>query len=318
MRALEFGVIYTPTMKTFSAKNEEVQRGWYVVDASDKTLGRLASDIAYRLRGKHKAEYTPHVDTGDYIVVVNAASISVTGRKMKDKMYHHHTGYPGGLKSISLEKLLEKAPERALQNAVKGMLPKNPLGRQMFRKLKVYPGAEHPHSAQQPETLDFEQSRQEFKNYTPSRFVAPAAAEKPAEIAAGAAPKKAAAKKKAAPKRKAEQAASPDAPGLQGATARKADKIAFGGKKYNLDDLKIVEGIGPKIEGLLNDAGISSWEDLANAELDKLRDILAAAGSRYAVHDPGTWAKQSALCVKGDWDELKAYQDALDGGKEAG
>ncbi len=313
MRALEFGVIFTLTMKTFSAKNEEVQRGWYVVDASDKTLGRLASDIAYRLRGKHKAEYTPHVDTGDYIVVVNAANISVTGRKMKDKMYHHHTGYPGGLKSISLEKLLEKAPERALQNAVKGMLPKNPLGRQMFRKLKVYPGAEHPHSAQQPEALDFDQRREELKSYSPAKFVATAAAaEKPAEVASGAAPKK------AAPKKKADKSSNPDAPGLQSGAAQKVDKIAFGGKKYKPDDLKIVEGIGPKIEGLLNEAGINGWSDLADADLDKLRDILAAAGSRYAVHDPGTWAKQAALCVKGEWDELQSYQDALDGGKEAG
>ena len=136
-------------MKTISAKAAEVTRDWFVVDASDKTLGRLASQIAHRLRGKHKAEYTPHVDTGDYIVVVNAEKIRVTGAKSKDKMYHHHTGYPGGLKSISFEKLIDKAPERAIQTAVKGMLPKNTLGRAMFRKLKVYAGTEHPHAAQQ-------------------------------------------------------------------------------------------------------------------------------------------------------------------------
>jgi len=141
-------------MKTYSAKAEDVARDWYVVDAADMTLGRLASAIAHRLRGKHKAEYTPHVDTGDYIVVVNAEKVKVTGAKSTDKMYHHHTGYPGGLKSISFEKLIDKAPERVIQGAVKGMLPRNPLGRAMFKKLKVYAGSEHPHAAQQPQALN--------------------------------------------------------------------------------------------------------------------------------------------------------------------
>ncbi len=141
-------------MTTVSTKPAEVRRDWYLVDATDKTLGRLASEIAHRLRGKHKPEYTPHVDTGDYIVVVNAEKIHVTGNKMKDKMYHHHTGYIGNLKSISLEKLLAKAPERAIQSAVKGMLPKNSLGRAMFGKLRVYAGPEHEHAAQQPQPLD--------------------------------------------------------------------------------------------------------------------------------------------------------------------
>ena len=141
-------------MKTFSAKAEDVSRDWFVVDAADKTLGRLASEIAHRLRGKHKAEYTPHVDTGDYIVVVNAEKVRVSGAKTTDKMYHHHTGYPGGLKSISFENLIDKAPERVIQGAVEGMLPRNPLGRAMFRKLKVYAGNEHPHTAQQPQALN--------------------------------------------------------------------------------------------------------------------------------------------------------------------
>ncbi|ARN74871.1 50S ribosomal protein L13 [Oceanicoccus sagamiensis] len=141
-------------MKTFSAKPDSVQRDWFVVDADGKTLGRLATEIAHRLRGKHKAEYTPHVDTGDYIVVVNAEKIQVTGNKAKDKIYYRHTGYVGNLKSISFEKLIDKAPERAIQNAVKGMLPRNPLGRTMFRKLKVYAGSEHPHAAQQPQPLN--------------------------------------------------------------------------------------------------------------------------------------------------------------------
>jgi large subunit ribosomal protein L13 len=140
-------------MKTYSAKSSDIQHDWFVVDAEDKTLGRLATEIAHRLRGKHKPEYTPHMDMGDYIVVVNCEKIRVTGAKASDKMYHHHTGYPGGLKSYSFEKLIDRAPERVLQRAVKGMLPRNPLGRAMFKKLKVYAGPEHPHEAQQPEAL---------------------------------------------------------------------------------------------------------------------------------------------------------------------
>jgi large subunit ribosomal protein L13 len=141
-------------MKTFSAKAHEVRRDWFLVDATDKTLGRLASEIARRLRGKHKPEYTPHVDTGDYIVVVNADKLRVTGRKASDKMYYHHTGYIGNMKSISFDKLQQKAPGRVLEIAVKGMLPKNPLGRAMYRKLKIYSGPEHQHSAQQPKALE--------------------------------------------------------------------------------------------------------------------------------------------------------------------
>jgi large subunit ribosomal protein L13 len=141
-------------MKTFSAKPAEVKRDWYVVDADGKTLGRLASEIARRLRGKHKPEYTPHVDTGDYIIVVNVEKIGVTGNKEKDKLYHHHTGYTGNLKTTSVEKLRQTHPDRILTHAVKGMLPKNPLGRAMFKKLKVYSGAEHDHQAQQPKVLE--------------------------------------------------------------------------------------------------------------------------------------------------------------------
>jgi len=141
-------------MKTFSAKPETVKRDWFVIDAEDKVLGRLATEIARRLRGKHKAEYTPHVDTGDYIVVINADKVAVTGNKEKNKMYHHHTGYPGGLKSVNFEKLQATKPEMIIEKAVKGMLPKNPLGRDMFRKLKVFAGSEHNHAAQQPKALE--------------------------------------------------------------------------------------------------------------------------------------------------------------------
>jgi len=141
-------------MKTFSAKPQTVKRGWYVVDADGKTLGRLASELARRLRGKHKPQYTPHVDTGDYIVVVNAEKIRVTGRKLSDKLYHRHTGYIGNLKTESLQQLLDRAPEQALMLAVKGMLPHNALGRQMLKKLKVVSGEAHPHAAQQPIALE--------------------------------------------------------------------------------------------------------------------------------------------------------------------
>ncbi|HCE6184907.1 TPA: 50S ribosomal protein L13 [Legionella pneumophila] len=144
-------------MKTFSAKGNEVKRDWFVVDASEKVLGRLATEIARRLRGKHKAKYTPHVDTGDYIIVTNAEKVIVTGRKFKNKMYHHHTGFPGGIKSASFEKLQDKNPTKIIELAVKGMLPKNPLGREMYRKLKVYAGSEHPHTAQQPKQLEIEE-----------------------------------------------------------------------------------------------------------------------------------------------------------------
>ena len=141
-------------MKTFSAKPESVKRDWFIVDADGKTLGRLATEIASRLRGKHKPEYTPHVDTGDYIVVINAEKVAVTGAKRTDKVYYSHSGFPGGLKSITFDKLIEKKPEMIIESAVKGMLPKGPLGRAMARKLKVYAGAEHNHQAQQPQTLD--------------------------------------------------------------------------------------------------------------------------------------------------------------------
>ena len=141
-------------MKTFSAKPAEVRRDWFVVDATGKTLGRLSTEIAHRLRGKHKPEYTPHVDTGDYIVVVNAEKIRVTGNKLKDKMYYHHTGYIGNLKSKPLEKMLDDSPECVLQKAVKGMLPRGPLGRQMYAKLRVFKGPEHDHAAQQPIPLE--------------------------------------------------------------------------------------------------------------------------------------------------------------------
>ena len=141
-------------MTTYTAKVGEIQQGWVVVDAQGKVLGRLATQIAARLRGKHKPEYTPHVDTGDYVVVVNAAKLRVTGRKAERKNYYSHTGYPGGIRQINFAKAQATRPERVLQHAVKGMLPKGPLGYAMLRKLKVYAGATHPHSAQQPKTLE--------------------------------------------------------------------------------------------------------------------------------------------------------------------
>jgi len=141
-------------MKTFSAKNHDIDRNWYLVDAQNKTLGRLSTEIASRLRGKHKPIYTPHVDTGDYIVVVNASKIRVTGNKMTDKMYYKHTGYIGNLKSENLATMLEKYPERVLMKSVRGMLPKSKLGNAMIKKLRVFAGPEHTHIAQQPEPLE--------------------------------------------------------------------------------------------------------------------------------------------------------------------
>ena len=140
-------------MKTYSAKAGDIHHDWLVVDAEDKTLGRLATEIAHRLRGKHKPEYTPHMDMGDYVVVVNCEKVRVTGAKRTDKTYYHHTGFPGGIRSGSFEQLIEKAPERVIQRAVKGMMPRNPLGRAMLKKLKVYSGPAHPHAAQQPQPL---------------------------------------------------------------------------------------------------------------------------------------------------------------------
>lgn len=141
-------------MRTLSIRSQDVRHDWLVVDAADRTLGRLATEIAHRLRGKHKAEFTPNVDTGDYIIVVNAEKVRVTGRKTTDKIYYRHSGYPGGIKGTSFERLRDTHPERILENAVRGMLPRNPLGRAMFKKLKVYAGPDHPHAAQQPQPLE--------------------------------------------------------------------------------------------------------------------------------------------------------------------
>jgi len=141
-------------MKTYSAKPETVKREWFILDASGKVLGRLAAEVARRLRGKHKAEFTPHVDTGDYIIIINADKVQVTGKKERDKFYHRYSGYQSGLKTASVREMRVKHPEQLIEIAVKGMLPKNPLGRQMFRKLKVYRGTAHQHSAQQPKALE--------------------------------------------------------------------------------------------------------------------------------------------------------------------
>jgi len=142
-------------MKTYVAKPSTIKREWFVVDAANQTLGRIATEIASRLRGKHKPEYTPFLDTGDYVIVINASKVKVTGNKTNDKLYHHHTGYPGGLKTENFAKLVERKPEEIIERAVRGMLPKGPLGRAMFRKLKVYAGETHNHGAQQPQELKF-------------------------------------------------------------------------------------------------------------------------------------------------------------------
>ena len=142
-------------MKSYMAKPEEIERKWYVIDAEGKVLGRLATEVASILRGKHKPIYTPHVDTGDFVIVINADKVKLTGKKLEQKKYYYHSGYPGGLKSVSYNRMMEENPEKAIELAVKGMMPKNKLGRQMFKKLKVYSGPEHKHEAQQPELYEF-------------------------------------------------------------------------------------------------------------------------------------------------------------------
>ena len=142
-------------MKTYTARPKDIRREWFVVDAADKVLGRLATEVARRLRGKHKPEYTPHMDTGDHIIIINAEKVCVTGAKSQDKIYYRHTGYPGGIKETSFDELQAKHPERVIEKAVKGMLPKNPLGRAMFKKLHIYTGPEHQHQAQQPQNLEW-------------------------------------------------------------------------------------------------------------------------------------------------------------------
>jgi len=141
-------------VKTYTAKASDIKHEWYLIDAKDKVLGRVATEIARRLRGKHKPEYTPHMDNGDYLVVINADKVRVTGRKAAQKVYYRHSGYPGALKSITFEKLIQRAPHRVIELAVKGMLPRGPLGRAMFRKLRVYAGSQHKHEAQQPRVLE--------------------------------------------------------------------------------------------------------------------------------------------------------------------
>ncbi len=152
--SLTYNLYMVSLMKTFTAKPETVKRNWYVVDADGKILGRLATEVAHRLRGKHKAEYTPYVDTGDYIIIVNAKKIAVTGNKREDKIYYRHTGYIGGIKQATFEEMIARHSERVIEIAVKGMLPKGPLGRAMYRKMKVYAGSNHNHAAQQPHVLD--------------------------------------------------------------------------------------------------------------------------------------------------------------------
>jgi large subunit ribosomal protein L13 len=146
-------------MKTFSANAETIEQKWYIVDAAGKTLGRMAARVAMHLRGKHKPEYTPHVDCGDYIIVINAANVHVTGKKRSDKLYYRHSGYPGGLKTRTFKEMMQRKPESVIEKAIKGMLPRNPLGRAMYRKLKVYAGENHPHAAQMPEVLTFEEDK---------------------------------------------------------------------------------------------------------------------------------------------------------------
>lgn len=294
--------------KTYVLKAGDISRDWYVVDAEGQTLGRLSTRIATVLRGKHKATFSPHLDNGDHVIVINAAKIVATGNKMDAKKYYRHSGYPGGLTTTSLREMLEKHPERAIQYAVKGMLPKNRLGRQMIKKLKVYSGSDHPHEAQQPEVI--EMNRLGFNGIktveVPTVSVSASAA---APKAAVAKPEVAAVAPAAAPV--AEDVVEAAAPAPKAPAKKKKAAKADGA-----DDLTKIEGIGPKIAELMRMAGITTFAEMAATDADKLQDVLREAGSRYNRHDATTWPKQAGLAASGDWDALKALQDELDGGRE--
>ncbi len=291
--------------KTYVVKAGDISRDWYVVDAAGQTLGRLATRVASVLRGKHKATFSPHLDNGDHVIVINAEKIVATGNKMDAKKYYRHSGYPGGLTTTTLREMMEKHPDRAIQYAVKGMLPKNRLGRQMIKKLKVYAGGEHPHSAQQPVELSMANIG----------FAGLRAPEAPAVTVTTSVP--AAKFETAAPAVEAAPVVEDAAPAAVEAEAPVAKpKAKKKAKADGADDLTKIEGIGPKIAELMRMAGVTTFAEMAAKSGDELNEVLREAGSRYNRHDASTWPQQAELAAKGDWDALKALQDELDGGRE--
>lgn len=290
--------------KTFTPSEPAIQRKWYVVDATGINLGRLASRIAHILRGKHKPSFVPNMDTGDFVIVLNAGKITVTGDRMVTKFYRRHSQYPGGFKEVSLKDQLATFPERVIEAAVRGMLPHNRLGRQMFKKLKVFRGTEHPHSAQKPEILDIETvnvtEKVIFTKQLPTEAAKVTHSTKASRGEANVAP--------VAPKVQsvAPKAAAPVA------KPAKAPKAAVAGQ----DNLTRIEGIGPKVAQALYDSGVTTFAQLATLTAEALTKMVKEDKGVRIVGDAATWPKQAKFIVDGDDAGLKTYQDLLVGGRE--
>jgi large subunit ribosomal protein L13 len=271
-----------------------------VVDAAGQTLGRLASRVAHLLRGKHKTTFVPHLDSGDYVIVLNAGKIAVSGDRMDTKLYRRHSQYPGGFKEQTLRQMMDKHPDRVIELAVKGMLPHNKLGRVMIKKLFVYSGDSHPHSAQKPETLDIEKVNVTEKITFPTKMAdKPAALTRQTKASAGLS--KAAAEVMAAAPAPVKKAKAP-----QKAAAPSASR----------DDLTRIEGIGPKVAQALYDSGVTTFAQLAELSGAELTRVVKEERGVRLVGDANTWPKQARFIVNGDEDGLKQYQDHLVGGRE--
>lgn len=305
------------TFKTYTPSANTLERKWWVVDAAGMTLGRLASRVAHILRGKHKATFTPNLDTGDFVIVLNSEKVTVTGDRMESKLYRRHSQYPGGFKEFTLREMMTKDSRRVIEIAVKGMLPHNRLGDKLAKKLKVYKGAEHPHAAQKPEVIDI--SNVNVTTWRPKLAEKQETSNVVHEVGTYVPPKEAAAsswldvaesiKDKPAlrlPKAKAEAKAKP---------AKKAAK-APAGAGAGADDLQRIEGIGPKVKKALYDAGINTFAQLAALSGEELTRIVKTEGRVNIVGDAATWPKQAQLIVDGDEEGLKVYQDRLVGGRE--
>ncbi|MBX3062062.1 MAG: 50S ribosomal protein L13 [Anaerolineae bacterium] len=297
--------------KTYTPSAPTIERKWYVVDAAGMTLGRLASRVAHILRGKHKATFTPNLDTGDFVIVLNSEKVTVTGDRMESKLYRRHSQYPGGFKEFTLREMMAKDSRRVIEIAVKGMLPHNRLGDKLAKKLKVYKGAEHPHAAQKPEVIDI--SNVNVTTWRPKSVEKQQDASVVHEVGTYVPPKEEAASswvkvaesvkdKPALRLPKAEPKAKP---------AKKAAKAPAGA-----DDLQRIEGIGPKVKQALYDAGINTFAQLAALSGEELTRIVKTEGRVNIVGDAATWPKQAKLIVDGDEEGLKVYQDRLVGGRE--
>jgi large subunit ribosomal protein L13 len=290
------------TTKTYTPSANTLERKWYVVDAAGMTLGRLASRIAHILRGKHKPIFTPNLDTGDFVIVLNSDKVAVTGDRMETKLYRRHSQYPGGFKEFTLREMMHKHSDRVIELAVKGMLPHNKLGRVMIKKLKVYKGAEHPHAAQKPEVLDV--MKVNTTSWRPTTTVKKATPANVYEVGTYIPPKSEEAADKKGWKAVAEEVKNIP-------VARRALSGDAAG-----DNLTRLEGIGPKVAGALKAAGITTFAQLASMSGEDLTRIVKVEGKVNIVGDANTWPKQAKFIVDGDEAGLKQYQDLLVGGRE--